>query len=223
MSFPDIGIVSIFGGWNQLTIDIGDNGLFVEMAARIQISKNLPGEIARQEEFWSHRTSDLQSLLPAARFSVPQIMPVDMKNIYIGPRPSLLQSPIEFWPNITIRAGNARPSRGAQLDQSATFDMDLYVEVMTYAGPVDREHLHLQEGIDAEGDVNVQCHLLANAVYMSIVQDPSLGGAIPEIQSPPTITPSFPTAVAGDDQERTGDYYLYQGRQMLYTITRNSF
>jgi hypothetical protein len=223
MSFPQIGVDSIYsGGWSQLSIDLGDNGLFLEYAAKIAISRFLEQECQRQEEFWAQRMAELRTLMPVGHLPTPQITRVDPKNVYTGARPSLLQAPIEFWPNITIRAGALRPSR-VQPDNYSTFDCDLYVEVMTLAGPIDKEHLHLQEGIDCEGDVNLQTHLLSNAVYMAIVQDPTFGGAIEPIQNPPAITPSFPAAVAGTDQERVGDYWLYQGRQLRYTVTRSSF
>jgi hypothetical protein len=224
MSFPQLSGQSIFGGWEQLAIDIGDNGLFLEMAVKIQIESNLEAECERQEAFWRNRILDLRRLSPDSRFSVPQIQRVDSKNLYMGARPSLLQAPIEFWPSVTVRCGDLRPARdGAQPDQYDTFDCDLYVEVMTYAGPVDRDHLHLQEGINSEGDVNMQVHLLSSAVQMCIRKDPTFGGAIMPIQNPPIIVPSFPTALPGNDQERVGDYYHYQGRQLTYVVTRNSY
>lgn len=222
MSYPQVGVTSIFDGWNQQTIDLGDNGFFLELAVKVQLQRFLETECDRQETFWANRMANLQTLLNSTSLPVPQIRRVDPKNIYIGARPSLLQAPIDFWPSITIRCGDLRPARGAQGDQWDVFNCDLYIEVMCYGGPVDREHLHLQEGIDAEGSVNLQTHLLSGAVQMCIAQDRSLGGAIMAIQDPPSIHPSFPTAVPGDSQERTGDYYIYQGRQHHYVITRNS-
>lgn len=223
-AYPTVGTVdAIFSGWEQNAIDIGDNGLFLELAAKIQIQRYLEAECERQETFWVKRMKDLGALLPTSRLPTPKIRRVKDSNIYIGPRPSLLQAPIDFWPSITVRCGDLRPSRGGQNDQYDTFDCDFYIEVMCYAGPVARDQIHLQPGIDAEGSVNLQVHLLSGAVQMCIRKDPSLGGAILPIQNPPSVHPSFPTAVPGDNQERAGDYNLYQGRQHHYVITRNSY
>src|SRR5581483_755516 len=223
MSFPTVGVDAIFSGWEQTAIDIGDDGLFLEIAAKVQVQRHLEEECDRQEAFWQRRMSDLGELLQQTALPAPRINRVSPRNIFTGPRPSLLQAPIEFWPSITVRCGDLRPDRSDQKDQFDTFDCDFYVEVMCYGGPIDRENLHLQEGIDTEGNVNMQVHLLSGAVQMCIRRDPSLGGAILPIKYPPAIRPTFPTAVPGVDQERTGDYYLYQGRQHHYIITRNSY
>lgn len=221
MSFPTVGVDNVFGNWEHTVIDIGDNGLFLELSAKIQIQRYLEEECERQEDFWQQRMASIEALMVETKLPAPQIKRVKMSNIFTGARPSLLQAPIDFWPSITARCGDLRPSR-VQPDQYGTFDCDLYIEVMCYSGPIDREHLHLQEGIDLEGEVNLQTHLLSCAVQMCINKDTSLGSAIMGIQNPPQIHPSFPTAQPGISTERVGDYYLYQGRQHHYVITRNS-
>lgn len=222
MSFPQIGVDVIPVDWGKPTIDIGDDGFLVELAAKAQMIKNLDEECDRQEEFWAHRISALAPLIPRTKLPVPSIIRVSQSNIYTGARPSLLQAPIDFWPSVTVRCGDLRPDRD-QADHFDTLLCDFYVEVMCAVGTVDKEHLHLQDGIDLEGNVNMQVHLLSGAVQMAIARDKSLGGMIPPIQRPPSIHPSFPTAVAGVNNENVGDYYLYQGRQHHYVITRNTF
>lgn len=222
MSFPPIGVQPIFDGWDRLAVDIGDNGLFLELAAKIQIQRYLEEECVRQETFWQHRIQALAQLVQQTQLPIPRVTRVDVGNIFTGARPSLLQASIDFWPNITVRCGDLRPDR-EQPDGYDTFACDFYIEVMCFAGPVSPDQIHFQEGIDAEGEVNLQTHLLSCAVQMCVRRDPSLAGAILPIQNPPSIRPSFPTAVQGTDQERAGDSYLYQGRQHHYVITRNSF
>jgi hypothetical protein len=227
-SYPPLGVAP-FGEWTGPVLDIGDNGYLVEIAAKAQILRYLETECERQQVFWTERLGVLRAAMvsqaiPTFDLGPIEIMRVPPQNVFIGARPSLVQAPISFWPSVTVRTGDLVPARGADMDHYDVFDCELYVEVMTYAGPVGRDYLHLQEGIDAEGAANVQAHLLSCAVQMCISRDPTLGGSVPHIQAPPRIHPSFPTAQTGTDVERTGDnYYIYQGRQLTYTITRNSY
>lgn len=221
MSFPQVGVDPLPGQFERIAVDIGDNGLLLEVAAKAQIVKHLETECKRQEDFWSNRLAGLANLAPGQH--LPKIRRVILpENVFIGPRPSLLGSTIDMWPNITVRCGDVRP-RAEQLDDVDVFDCDFYVEVMTYAGVVEKDDLRTRVGVDLEGQVNMQTHLLSGAVQMCMRSDTSLGGVILPIERPPIIRPSFPSAVAGVDRERVGDYYLYQGRQHIYRITRYSY
>jgi hypothetical protein len=221
MSFPTQQVRPFGSGFDRLLIGFGDDGHAVEMAALAQIATNLPEEIDRQQQSWVQRQQDFNNAMGFASrpISVPQ---VDQKNFYVGARPSLVSSPIEFWPSITARCGDARPSR-QQEDHFDDFDLDLYVEIMCYSGPVARERLHMDEGIAAEGDVNAQIHLLSGAVQLCVSRDRTLGGVVQTIQNPPTIRPGMPFSAPGVDQERTGDYFIYAGRQHRYVVNRMSY
>lgn len=218
---PQVGVDILPGAYQRIAVDIGDNGLLLEVAAKAQILKHLETECLRQEEFWSERLTGLSDIQTMGQ-PLPNIRRVKPDNIFIGSRPSLIGSTIDLWPSITVRCGDLSPSPD-QIDQIDVFNCDFYVETMVYAGPVAPDDLHTRAGIQLEGEVNMQNHLLSGAVQMCIRSDPSLGGVIEPIQRPPGIRPSFPTALSGTDRERVGDYYLYQGRQHVYRITRKSF
>lgn len=219
--FPQTEVDYVGGNWEHLTVDIGDAGLLLQLAAKAQVLKHLENECDRQEEFWSHRVVELADALNIDMVP-PVIMRVDPDNVYTGARPSLLLAPVEFWPSVTIRCGELRPAR-LESDQIDEFNCDLFFEIMCYAGPVKPEQTRLKPGIEAEGAVDVQVHLLSNAVQMCVSRDPTFGGVCASIQAAPTIRPSFPTVTRGNNQERIGDSYFYQGRQIRYVVTRRSF
>jgi len=181
---------------DRLALRLGDEAHLVERAAMLQIRANLEDMCVRIDNIW------------------PQ-------NFFIGARPSLIGSSVDFWPSITTRAATARAS-SEQFDHFDVFDVQLDVEVLCKAGPIPQDRLHDQLGIDAEGEVNRQIQRLCAAVHMCIRLDPSLGAAIEPIQRPPVKSQGFPFALPGNTRERTGDYWVYCGKRLRYIATVNS-
>jgi hypothetical protein len=204
----------------------GDEAHVVERAALLQIALNLEQECVRQETNWAKRDAAFaQAMGPSGVEYVVQPAKVERvlpQNFFVGARPSLLVSSIAFWPSITVRCPNVGPSR-EQDDQIDILDCQLSVDVLCKAGPVRQEQLHLEPGINAEGDVNRQVQMLSAAVHMCLRRDPTFGGRVQTLQRPPRKDSGLPFAVPGTNQERTGPYYLYMAKRLRYVVQMASY
>lgn len=207
----------------RLPITFADEGNLVEMLAMAQIRLHIDEECERSDLVWAQRDAFLQER--TGQLVVPTtIERVAPQNFFIGARPSLVTSSIDYWPSVTTYSGPRTPSTTEQFDQYIdVIDVVLFVEVLCRFGPVPQDELHDQIGIDAEGQVNKQMNRLGAAVQMCIKRDPTLGAAVQPIARAPQKNPSRPMAMPGNSKERTGPYWLYQGMQLRYVVQVNSF
>ena len=205
---------------DRLALRLGDEAHLVERAAMLQIRANLEDMCVRIDNIWRQPDVDFYATMgmPDPYTKIERPVP---QNFFIGARPSLIGSSVDFWPSITTRAATARAS-SEQFDHFDVFDVQLDVEVLCKAGPIPQDRLHDQLGIDAEGEVNRQIQRLCAAVHMCIRLDPSLGAAIEPIQRPPVKSQGFPFALPGNTRERTGDYWVYCGKRLRYIAAVNS-
>ncbi len=213
---------------DQLVPTYGDEAHLVERAALMAIVTYLEEECQRQESIWSQRDQEFAAVMGPSGVQYQsqgiRIERVDPNNFFVGARPSVVNSSVDFWPSVTTRVTQVTPA--ADRDQGDQFDVlncNLSVEVLCKAGPVPQDQLHLQPGIDAEGEVNRQIQLLSAAVHMCIRRDPSLGGRVLPVQRPPKKNSGLPFALPGNTQERTGPYWLFMGKQMQYVFQVNSY
>jgi hypothetical protein len=213
---------------DQLVPTYGDEAHLIERAAIMGIKTYLEEECQRQEEIWSQRDQAFAAVMgPSGVMYQAQgihIERVDPNNFFVGARPSLVNSSIDFWPSVTTRCALVQPAAsGEQGDQFDVLNCTLSVEVLCKVGPVRQAELHLQPGIDAEGEVNRQINLLSAAVHMCVRRDPTFGGRALPVQQPPRKSTGLPFAVPGNTAERTGPYWIYMGRQMRYGYQFDSF
>jgi hypothetical protein len=205
----------------------GDEAYVIERAALMQVVLHLEDECKRQETIWTQRDQVYAQALGSAGVKYQavgvHIERIAPQNFFIGARPSLMQSSSDFWPSVTSRCAVVGPSRGADADQFDTLDCQLSLEILCKAGPVNQDDLRRQPGIDAEGEVNRQVHLLSAAVHMCIRRDPTFGGRVQTLQRPPTKNSGLPFALPGDNRERTGPYWIYMGRRLRYTVQLASY
>lgn len=197
---------------------IGDDCEQVQRAAILQIKTNIAGAVSYIENLWEARDREFAKLMDNKFESVSIDIPRD-DNFYTGARPSLVESPVDFWPSITARCNNARPSL-EQLDQVDIIDADLYIEILCKAGPVPQKELQERAGIEAEGMVDAQAQRLTAAVQGCISLDKSLGAVVQRIARPPTIRPSKPFA-RPESAGGTGDYYVFMGKQLNYIVSKH--
>ena len=200
---------------DRMEIGLGDDGEIVQRSAVVQVFQNLDAQIALQDQRWASRDLQYDQLIGRTTQYPFSTTRVESGNFYTGARPSLVEAPVSFWPSVTSRCNNARPSP-EQFDQFDVFLLDLFVEVLTKVGPypdIDTDH-------GAEDAIDRQAQRLTAAVHCCIRLDPTLGGVIMPIQRPPTITPSklWPRK----EDHGAGEYYYFQGKQLHYVVTRYS-
>lgn len=201
---------------------IGTDEEIVQHAALLQIFKNLKECVRYQEALWNARDLALAKEMGREYRQVHIEIPTP-DNFYAGPRPSLVESPVDFWPSITVRCNSGRSAPvNEQLDEIDVTYVDLFIEVLCKAGPVNQDELHELAGIETDGMVDAQVQRLTASVQACIALDKTLGGVIMRIDRPPTVKPSIPFSRPGTGPKGTGPYYVFQGKQLQYTIYKHS-
>lgn len=221
MSTPDLfhsNISPIFPSGQRMEPAIGDDGEMVQRAAILQIKNNLPGAVAYIQNLWDARDREYSQMMDT-KFEPVNIDLPAQDGYYTGARPSLVESPVHFWPSITARCNNAKPS-AEQLDQIDVIDLDLFIEILCKAGPVPQSEIKETAGIEAEGAVDAQVQRLTAAVQGCISIDKSLGAVVQRIARPPIIRPSKPFT-RPESTGGTGDYYVFMGKQLNYIVTKH--
>lgn len=198
---------------------IGDDCELVQRAALKQIKENLGIVVSYLQNVWDERDREYADKM-GKKFERIVIEVPASDNFYTGPRPSLVESPVDFWPSITSRCNNSKASPQDQIDQMDTVDMDLYIEVLCKAGPVPQDQLRALPGIEIDGAVDAQGQRLTAAVQGCISIDKTLGGVVHRIGKSPTIRASKPFARPSTPQG-SNDLYIFYGKQINYIVTKN--
>jgi hypothetical protein len=137
------------------------------------------------------------------------------ENLHEGPHRSLLEQPIEAFPNCSVMAYVTIPS-GEQFDQFDTSDITLFAETMVIAGPVPKG-----QEVPFETIVHRRIQRTTEAVNAVIKRSGTLLGTVNPIQS-------MPRGGIGNSswlrpQEKgSGPRYLWHGSRLQYTLQRHA-
>lgn len=177
----------------------------IARAAMKRLYDGLNTEITAQASAWS--TED--AAFAAATGRTPTTItlePVSSENFYVGHRPSLIDAPIEKYPNCAVMAFTADPVQSTD-DWQEQFTIRLAVEVMVKA-------------TEDEGEEMVNSRILrtANAVQKVFKSSAgrNLGGIIPKMSTTPTIT--IGDVFAGKQERGHGPRFVWQGARLEYRI-----
>lgn len=221
-TFFDSNVSPQFAGALRSQPAIGTDEEIVQYAALLQIFNSLGKTVAYQEALWNARDLAWAQSMGREYKQVHIEMP-SPDNFYLGPRPSLVESPVDFWPSITVRCNSGRSAPvNEQLDEIDVTYADLFIEILCKAGPVDQDELHERAGIETDGMVDAQVQRLTAAVQACIALDKTLGGVVMRIDRPPTVKPSIPFSRPGTGPKGSGPYYVFQGKQLQYIVCKHS-
>jgi hypothetical protein len=202
--------------FSRPAVNYGSSAEQVARAAAQQINVNLESQCDLQETQWAARDEDW-AMLMSIPYKPTRIARVDRQSIYLGAQPSLVageSARFDKWPAITVRAGTRKATDDReQPDQYDVMDVELIVEVLTYAGPFRQDPLDDRSTSDA---VDRQYQRLSDAVVGCVDQDRSLGYNFLSIKRPPTMTPSLP--FVKKQTSGTGAFLVYQGMEILYIV-----
>ena len=212
-----------FGGEIQRPgIGTGLEAEQVYRAAKWQVMTFLPETTEELQQLWNARDREYAELTEAP-FTELRIPDVARTNFYTGARPSLVEEPfpLEKWTNVTFYCGNTKPNI-SQPDDWDTSDIELHVIVMCNSSQVLQENLHNKEGMEAVAEVDSKLQRLSDAVHSCIKRDPTLGNVLSgQIEKPPMTTTTFPWARS--QEKGTGNFYVFQGKELKYIVQKNSF
>jgi hypothetical protein len=136
-----------------------------------------------------------------------------------GHRPSLIDAPIEHYPNLSVMAYQAQP-RTSSDDQGTWYGVTVSVEVMVKAVGSDDEDRFTRENQAAEELVNRRVQRTARAVHNVMLRDRSLGGFLIGSGLGDTPTRTIGDAFARREKDGSGARWLWQGARMDFTIDK---
>lgn len=157
--------------------------------------------------YWD--TKDQEFAQHTGREYVQTILePIQPGNFVEGHAPSLINAPIDRYPNCSVMAYQTTPGAGhAAFDQIDVYRNVLYVDVMVRS---DR----------SEEEVNRRIHRLVEATNIVLQQHETLNGIVSGHEDGPSIT-------LGDvftKKERTayGPHWFWQGARLTYAVRKEA-
>lgn len=179
----------------------------VQRAAFLLLFDGLNDVIAEMDAMWEGSDQAL-----ANHMSVPYV-PVEVEqiaatNFYEGHRPSLIQAPVENYPNISVWA--VRATAGPEhplLDHQDVWNVLLYVEIMC-------------KSMTDEGIVNKRIVRTTEAANLVMQADPSLGGMVSGFGG--AVSPSLSDVFTRRENTSYGANWYWQGARLEYVVRKDS-
>lgn len=174
--------------------------------AMIVLLETLNDEIPNQDALWAPLDQDLATLRGIAY--VPIVLePVADDNFYVGHRPSLIDAPVDKYPNVSVMADRAGQAPFDEVDQMDAYSIRMWVEVMV-------------KSARDEEEVNARIQRMADAVNICMMSNPTLRGVVNGFDGPPDVqfTEVFPR------KERTsyGPEWMWQGARVEYAVIKEA-
>lgn len=169
--------------------------------ALIVLIETLGDELKYQEEIWEPLDKELAEKR-GMDFETVTLETVELENFYPGHVPSLINAPIEKYPNVSVEADRAGASTNNTLDQATTYGISLYVEFMVTSEKSAEE-------------VTARAQRMLDAINNCLMSNRTLRGVIQEFDDAPTVQLSdvFPR------REKTsyGSEWFWRGGRLEYT------
>lgn len=126
-------------------------------------------------------------------------------NFYLGHRASLINAPIEQYPNVSVVADDITPDPLLDFDQGSAYRDRLRIEFMV-------------KSIVGEDEVNKRVQRMLDAINAVMMSNRSLNGVVPEglTLSRGFIGNVFPR----EAQTSYGDRWFWQGGRLDYVVTK---
>lgn len=200
-----------------------DKGLGLERIQReafLALFKKLNEEIAILESAWT--TLDNELAVETGRdFDPITLERVEDFNFHMGHRPSLIEAPIQRYPNVSVMAYQVRPEGVIQIDQMSQSLDRLFIELMVKSPHYTTTTDEASDGqIEAERVVNARIQRMTDAVNNVIQSNRTLNGTVQDINGIPSVIISdvFPRA----EKTSYGQPWLWQGSRLEYEVSKLS-
>lgn len=186
----------------------------VQREALIVLFDGLNDMITSMDSTWSSEDDALLSALGrgAATWTVEQI---PNENFYPGTIPSLINAPIDKYPNVCVVCYRGDPKVSSD-DLGENYTHTLAVEIMVKSGSFDSD-VNLSEGIFYEQEVNSRIQKTLDAAHLTLLANRHLNNTIPELPAP--------TVTIGDlfvrrEEGGKGPRWYWQGGTLEYELDK---
>lgn len=198
-----------------------DKGLGLERLQReafLILFSKLNEEQALLNQAWATLDTAL-STATDREFDPIVLEPIEAHNFHMGHRPSLIEAPIQRYPNVSVMAYQSRPESGSQIDQMANISNRLFVECMVKSPLYETTTEEASDGqVEAERVVNARIQRLTDAANNVIQNNGTLNGTISQISQYPSVLVS--DVFVRRENTAYGQKWLWQGSRLEYEISR---
>lgn len=168
--------------------------------------ENLNDYITQVETFMAISDEEVAEL-SGQDYEPTDIERVELENFYEGHRPSLINAPIERYPNVAVMAYRGVPGdENTVLDQIDSYNDTLALELMV-------------KGQD-EQTVNRRVQRTAEAANLCLMRDQSLGGLVTGFETAPTLTVS--DVFTRKERTSYGPHWYWQGARIEYAVRKDA-
>lgn len=169
----------------------------------------LPAELQSQEDYWD----ELDKSFDEKREIVYQpitLEKMDKGNILFGHNDSLIQAPVDMYPNVAVMAFDSSPSED-QGDQYEIHDCILVLELMVKA--------NYDDGPRLEELLNKRTYRTMEAVVSTIAKHSTLNGLLvsPIVDAPSVFVSNI---FARSEFTGHGEEFLWQGARIEYLFEK---
>lgn len=192
----------------------------IQREACVILADQLNDTIASIETAWNILDVDFNTRMGVS-YPLVTVERVPVTNIIPGHRPSLINAPVDMYPNVSIMAFTSEPG-GANEDIDFGYDTTatMFIEVMVKSGPYGRDD------ISGEGEYLTNCRINRTVdaiveIFSSELSNQTLNGLIPRITEPPiaAISNVFTRTEEGRGVLAQGRYF-FQGARLEYAIEK---
>ena len=137
------------------------------------------------------------------------------ENFYPGTIPSLINAPIDKYPNVCVVCYTANPPQSSD-DQGELYTHVMAVEIMVKSGTFDANE-NLSQGIFYEQEVNSRIHKTLDAAHLTLLNNKHLNNTIPDLPAPQvTVGDLF----ARREERGQGARWYWQGGSLIYNLSK---
>lgn len=179
----------------------------VQRAAFLTLYEHLNDAISFVEGNWAHSDQELflRTNQPIERVTIE---PIQGPCFYEGHRPSLIQAPVDQYPNVSVWAVRASPhGESESADHVDVWANLLYVEIMT-------------KSLSDEGEVNRRTVRTAEAAQLVMSNNPTLGGVVSGIDG--DTSTSMSDVFVRRENTSYGQVWFWQGVRLEYLVRKDA-
>lgn len=195
-----------------------DNSTGLERLGRevvMILHANLNDELDVVEAEWGPFDEEYASVVHKM-YNPTNLEKIEDGRFYLGHVPSLIEAPIDAFPNVSVMGYQAQNSPVDSIDLYYGVAVNIFIEIMCKSGPYPDINVAISDA--GEETVNRRTSRTTDAVVSVINKNPTLNGLVAPIQTPPNIT-IFDVFKRHQNRDR-GPLFYWQGSRLEYRVTR---
>jgi hypothetical protein len=188
----------------------------ITRGARLVVGESINTEINRIQRIWLRADEAFEAAGYDVGVNDAGIENIEVSNVFGGPHKSLVASPIDRFPNVSVTAYATRPSgQDAQSDRIDVPELSLIVELMVRAGPRTVDNALLIESI-----VHRRVERTTEALLATISKSRNLYGTVDSISEPRGGIVNASWTRNEDSEGEAGATYVLHGARFVYALIR---